>query len=197
MPYDQVSGFVGELRSRDSVSARALEFLILCASRSGEVLGARWEELDLDRAIWSIPKERMKAGREHRVPMSGRVVEILREMAPLSTTGKDGRATGIVFKGVRGGGLSIMALTMQMRRMKQEDVTPHGFRSSFRDWAAEETSFAREVAEAALAHSVGDATEQAYRRGDALEKRRKLMDTWAAYVEPKATDSKVVPLRQA
>jgi len=197
MPYDQVSAFVGELRQRDSVSARALELLVLCAARSGEVLGMTWEELDLDKAVWSLPAARMKAGRSHRVPLNGRAIEILREMVALATTGKDGKPAGVVFKGAGGGGLSVMALTMQLRRMNRQDVTPHGFRSSFRDWAAEETSFAREVAEAALAHSVGDATEQAYRRGDALEKRRKLMDAWAAYIEPKAADPKVVPLRQA
>lgn len=162
------------------MAARALEFTILTAARTGETFGARWREIDLEAAIWTIPRERMKAGREHRVPLTPRVVEMLTELAELST-GPD----AYVFPGQKKGRpLSVMSMDMILRRM---DIyfTVHGFRSSFRNWAGEETTFPREVAEAAPAHVVGDETERAYRRGDALEKRRKLMIAWANYCEPK------------
>jgi integrase len=172
MAYEKVPAFVRTLRTREATAARALEFLILTAARSGEVLGARWSEIDLERGIWTLPAERMKAGREHRVPLSTRVMEILQEMTAL-------REGDLVFPNRGGRPLSNMAMEMLLRRMKVGNVTVHGFRSSFRDWAAEETPFAREIAEAALAHVVGDMTERAYRRGDALEKRRQLMQAWA------------------
>jgi integrase len=188
MPYEQLPHFMKELNQFDHMSALALEFLILSAARSGEVMGMTWAELDIDAKVWIVPPERMKAGREHRVPLCDRALSILQNTLPLSlvasiTTGQP-EAKGFVFRGSRGGPLSVMAMTMQMRRMNKGNFTPHGFRSAFRDWCGEETDFARETAEAALAHTVGDATERAYRRGDALEKRRKLMDAWASYVQP-------------
>lgn len=180
MAYEDVPAFVADLRERDAMAARALEFTILTAARTGETFGATWREIDLKAAVWVIPAERMKAGREHRVPLTPRAVEILTELAGLKA-GRD----AFVFPGRKEGRpLSVMAMDMLMRRMKV-DFTVHGFRSSFRDWAGEETTFPREVAEAALAHVVGDETERAYRRGDALEKRRKLMAAWANYCEPK------------
>lgn len=175
LPFADVPAFVARLRSRSSMAGLALEFAILTAARSGEVLGALWSELDLDQRVWTVPAYRMKAGREHRVPLADRAAEIL---AALS-----GARTGeLVFPGQKPGRpLSPMAMEMLLRRM-QVEVTVHGFRSSFRDWVGERTDFAREVAEAALAHSVGDATERAYRRGDALEKRRELMNEWGRYL---------------
>ncbi|TCR07355.1 site-specific integrase [Neorhizobium sp. JUb45] len=180
MPYEDVPAFVTDLRERDAMAARALEFTILTAARTGETFGATWREIDLKAAVWIIPAERMKAGREHRVPLTPRAVEILTELAGL----KDGPGA-FVFPGWKEGRpLSIMAMDMLLRRMKI-DFTVHGFRSSFRDWAGEETTFPREVAEAALAHVIGDETERAYRRGDALEKRRKLMSAWTSYCGPR------------
>src|SRR5882762_3462847 len=135
MPYEEVGAFIAKLRARDATSALALELCILTAARSGEILGMRWSEIDLDKKVWTVPANRMKAGREHR--------------------------------------------------MQVEDVTVHGFRSSFRDWAGNVSNFTREIVETALAHVIGDKAEQAYRRSDALEKRRKLMNAWATYCEPK------------
>ena len=189
MPYGEVPAFINQLHSHDGVAARALEFLILTAARTGEVLGATWAEVDLDRAIWTVPAKRMKAAREHRVPLCARAIEILALLAPLT---KDDPSQPI-FPGQKGRGLSSMALLMQLRRMKAE-VTAHGFRSSFRDWAGEASTFPREVAEAALAHRVGDAVELAYRRGDALQKRRKLMDAWAGFCMSTKTTGGVVQL---
>jgi integrase len=181
MPYASVSAFVARLRASEGISARALEFLILTAGRSGEVMRARWTEFDLKAKVWIVPAERMKAGREHRVPLSARAIQIVSAMNDHRP--KDDFGLGFVFPGAkRGASLSVMALDMQMRRLKSL-ATVHGFRSSFRDWAGEETSFPREVAEAALAHTVGNEVERAYRRGDALEKRRKLMDAWASYCD--------------
>lgn len=179
MPYEDVGAFLGKLRDRQATAALALEFCILTAARSGEVLGARWSEIDLDKKIWAVPASRMKAGREHRVPLSARAISILKELAKV-------KSEDFVFPGrARGKPLSNMALEMVLRRMQIEDATVHGFRSSFRDWAGNVTSFPREVTETALAHVIGDKAEQAYRRSDALEKRRKLMEAWAAYCEPK------------
>lgn len=176
MAYAEVPEFMGQLRARGGITARALEWTILAAARSGEALGARWEEIDRENRLWTIPAERMKAARPHRVPLTDRMLEILDEMALAKELGP------FVFPGQRRGkGLSVMSLTMQLRRMGRGEVTVHGFRSSFRDWAAEQTHFAREIAEAALAHVVGDATERAYRRGDALERRRELMTVWERY----------------
>jgi integrase len=175
MPYGEVPRFIGDLRRRDAVAACALEFLILTAARSGEVICARWPELDLQRGVWTIPATRMKAGCEHRVPLVARAMQIIEVMDKV-------RIGDFVFPSrVATKPLSSMVLEMLLRRMGQEAITVHGFRSSFRDWAGEATSFPREIAEAALAHTVGDQTERAYRRGDALEKRRELMDHWASF----------------
>lgn len=179
MPYDEVPAFLLRLGSVEALAGRALELTILTAARSGETLNATWPEFDLDRALWTIPAGRMKAGKEHRVPLPARAVDILRDLHAARTSEH-------VFPGQKKDRpLSNMAMEMLLRRLKV-DVTVHGFRSAFRDWAGEETSFPREVAEQALAHTVGDATERAYRRGDALEKRRKLMEAWAAYLTPAA-----------
>jgi len=186
MHFDEIPTFIKALRERDGAAPSALEFAILTAARSGEVMGARWDEFDLEMQVWTVPATRMKAGREHRVPLSGRAVEILMTM-------QQKRLSDFVFPGMKAGRpLSVMALEMVLRRMKI-DVTVHGFRSAFRDWVGERTYFPREVAEAALAHLVGDAVERAYRRGDALEKRRKLMDAWANFLEQK-TRSNIVPM---
>ena len=175
MPYENVPAFIRRLWEREALAALALEFVILTAARSGEVLGARWDEIDTKANVWTIPPERMKAGREHRVPLCARAIEILERLA-------EGRTNEFIFAGQRvGRPLSDMSMEMVLRRMGIGDATVHGFRSSFRDWAGNETHFQREVAEAALAHVVGDKAEQAYRRGDALEKRRALMDAWGRY----------------
>jgi integrase len=174
MNYENVPAFMVDLQARQATAALALEFAILTAARSGEVLGARWDELDLDRAVWTLPATRMKAGREHRVPLSKRALQIVKTMA-------DDQSGDFVFPGSKPGkSLSVMALEMVLRRMKIEGATVHGFRSSFRDWAAECTPFTNEVCEAALAHVIENKAEAAYRRGDLFEKRRKLMDAWAA-----------------
>jgi integrase len=177
MPYEEVAAFIAKLRARDAASAQALELCILTAARSGEILGMRWSEVDFDNKIWTVPAARMKAGREHRVPLASRGVTILRQLEKVSTG-------EFVFPGrARNKPLSNMAMEMVLRRMKIEDATVHGFRSSFRDWAGNVSSTPREVVETALAHVIGDKAEQAYRRRDALEKRRKLMEAWAAYCE--------------
>jgi integrase len=188
MPYDELAGFVAKLRERDAIAALALELCILTAARSGEILGMRWDEVDLDKKVWTVPAHRMKAGREHRVPLSQRATAILVRL-------NDMRSGDFVFPGQRRDkSLSNMAMTMALRRMKADSVTVHGFRSSFRDWAGNETSYPRELIETALAHVIGDKAEQAYRRSDALEKRRKLMEAWADYCEPSKT-AKVLQMR--
>ena len=175
MDFRVLPKFVKLLRDRPSTSASALEFTIIAAARSGEVLGARWEEIDLGAKVWTIPAIRMKAGREHRVPLPPRALEILEKVksddAAFVFTSDDPKKP-----------LSNMAMSMLLRRMQLPDITVHGFRSTFRDWAGETTNFPREIAEAALAHVVGDRVELAYRRGDALEKRRTLMDVWGLYI---------------
>lgn len=175
MPYEDVAIFIAKLRARESLAALALELCILTAARSGEILGMRWSEIDFEKKIWTVPANRMKAGREHRVPLSLRATAILREL--------DKTKTGdFVFPGQAcGKPLSNMALEMLLRRMKVDYATVHGFRSSFRDWAGNVSNFPRELIETALAHVIGDKAEQAYRRSDALEKRRLLMDEWAAF----------------
>lgn len=172
MRYAEIPAFVHALHEREAVAALALEFTILTAARSGEVIGATWAEVDLEAALWTVPAKRMKAAKEHRVPLSPRAVEILESV---KAVGSD-----YLFPGARGGKLSGMAMAMLMRRMKI-DATVHGFRSGFRDWAAERTSYAHEVAEMALAHTIGNAVERAYRRGDLFEKRRRLMADWTIF----------------
>ncbi|MET3694552.1 integrase [Methylobacterium goesingense] len=175
MPFEDVPAFMADLRSRNALAGLALQFCILNASRSGEVLGARWSEIDRKTKVWTLPAMRMKAGIEHRVPLTDAALTILDQAEVV-------RCSEYVFPGQKQSRpLSIMAMEMMLRRMKVE-VTVHGFRSSFRDWAGECTAFPREIAETALAHVVGDATERAYRRGDALEKRRTMMEAWSAYV---------------
>lgn len=174
LPYGEIADFMAALDEREGTGALALEFLILTAARSGEVRGAMWSEFDLEAGLWTIPAVRMKAKREHRVPVAPRALALLRTLG-------NGKRDELVFPGKKEGKpMSDMTLAKVLKRMKV-DVTPHGFRSTFRDWVYEETETAREVAEAALAHAVGDATEKAYRRGDALEKRRKLMQEWESF----------------
>lgn len=176
LPYQEVPAFIVRLHQSRSMSALCLEFAILTAARSGEAMGATWSEIDLNRDIWTVPKERMKAGREHRVPLSGRAREIL---ANLRNTNQG----DLVFPGNKPGrSLSTMALEMLLRRMGL-DATVHGFRSAFRDWAAEKTSVSREVAEAALAHTNNDKVEAAYFRSDLFDKRRSLMNQWSEYCD--------------
>lgn len=185
---DDVGAFMELLRAREGVAARALELLILTATRSGEIRGATWDEIDIDAATWVIPRERMKAGKEHRVPLSQRAIEILRGLPRLA-------GNPLVFPAPRAKGpLSDMALTAVMRRM-EIDAVPHGFRSTFRDWAAERTNYPRDVAEMALAHTIGDKVEAAYRRGDLFEKRRRMMDEWAKFCDTVQKAGEVVPLR--
>jgi integrase len=196
LPWEDVAAFLADLRGRPGMGARALEFTILTAARTGEALGTRWGEIDLTEGVWTVPAERMKAGREHRVPLSDAALAIVRTLLPLRPPDDDkGRA--FVFPGARKGRpLSGMAMLMLLRRMERGDLTAHGFRSSFRDWAAERTSYAREVAEEALAHTLRDKTEAAYRRGDLFEKRRRLMDDWAAFcAKPAAEGANVTPIR--
>ena len=168
MAYDAVPSFIGDLQSRQATAALALEFAILTAARSGEVLGARWDEFDLDRAVGTVTASRMKAGREHRVPLSPRALSIVNTLHAM-------RTNDFVFAGEKPGKpLSGMAMEMVLRRMKIENATVHGFRSSFRDWAAECTNFPNEVCEAALAHVIENKAEAAYRRGDLFEKRQQV-----------------------
>jgi integrase len=180
MPFADVPQFVARLRERDAMAALALEFTILTAARTGEALGARWDEIDFEQSVWTVPSARMKGGRLHRVALSGRAMAVLKKL-------NAARTGEYIFPGQRPGKpLSGMVMEKILRRMKADGVTVHGFRSSFRDWCGEVSTFPREVAEAALAHVAGDQTERAYRRGDALEKRRALMEAWAQFCEPKS-----------
>lgn len=189
MPYADVPAFMERLRSRKAMAALALEFTVLTAARTGEVIGATWGEIDMAKKIWTIPAHRMKAGKEHRVPLSNRAIEILETVKPL--------ASECVFPGEGGGGLSNMAMSMLLKRMEL-DITTHGFRSAFRDWAAETTAYPHEVCEMALAHVIGNKAEAAYRRGDLFEKRARLMADWATYCgKGSATGASVTPIRSA
>jgi integrase len=191
LPYPEIGAFLVALREQEGVAARALEFTILTAARTGEALGARWDEIDIQERMWIIPAERMKASKEHRVPLSRRAVAILEEMAAI-------KLNEFVFPGWRTESnlpLSNMAMLMTLRRMGRGDLTVHGFRSTFRDWCAERTAFPAEVAELALAHAVGNKVEAAYRRGDQFEKRRQLADAWAAFCAAPAIAGDVVPIR--
>lgn len=188
MPYGQVPSFMARLREHDSIAARALEFAILTAARSGEVYGARWSEIDEQSKVWLVPADRMKVGKPHRVPLSERALEIVQVRA------KD-KVNEFIFHGLKANKpLSHVMMAKVLERLGVHDATPHGFRSSFRDWAGNETHFPREIAEEALAHKVGDAVERAYRRSDALERRRELMQAWANYCEPAPAEN-VVPIR--
>jgi len=187
LPYAELTAFMKELRTNEGTAAAALEFLILAAGRTGEVIGARWLEIDFKSRVWTVPSERMKRGREHRVPLSRPTLVVLERMR--------GQDVDFVFPSLKAGKpLSNMALLALLGRMGRGDVTAHGFRSTFRDWAAERTNFPREVAEAALAHAIDDKVEAAYRRGDLFEKRRHLMDAWAEFCAKPAA-SRVVAFR--
>jgi integrase len=177
LPYAELPGFLVSLREHEGIAARALELAILTAARTGEVIGARWSEMDLVEKTWTLPAARIKAGREHRVPLPGRALAILQEMQPHRQADD-----AFVFPGGKNGRpLSNMAFLMLLRRMGLGDVTAHGFRSSFRDWVAERTRFPAEVAEIALAHTVSDKTIAAYNRSDLFERRRRLMAAWATF----------------
>jgi integrase len=191
LPFVEVPAFMADLRQRSGVAPRALEFLILTAGRSGEVLGAQWAEIDFASATWVVPPNRMKGNREHRVPLTGLCLAILEEMqavqqGPYVFPGRNGDAP-----------MWGMSFAYLLRQLGRDDVTAHGFRSSFRDWAGERTAFPREVAEAALAHQTGNAVELAYRRADALEKRRKLMTAWSDYCSKPAPAGAVLRVRPA
>jgi integrase len=196
LPFDDVPAFLAALRGQQGMAARALEFVIFTAARTGEVLGARWGEIDPTAKVWAVPAERMKAGREHRVPLSDSALAVLQSVKPLALM-KDGTPdpAAPVFPGTRRAlPLSNMTMLMLLRRMKRADLTAHGFRSSFSDWTAERTAYPREVVEMALAHAVENKVERAYRRGDLFAKRRKLMEAWASFCESPPT-GEVVPLR--
>jgi integrase len=190
LPYSELPVFMEELRRRDSTSARALEFTILTAARTSEVLGATWDEVDFDKKIWTVPGERMKSGRAHRVPLSEPALQVLRHQY-------DRREGTYLFPGGREGKpLSNMAMAKTLAFMQRDAVTVHGFRSTFKDWCRDNTQFPNEVSEAALAHVVGDKTEAAYARSDMMLKRTALMDAWAVYCGPSAAGSNViVPMR--
>lgn len=175
MPFADVPAFFGELRSREGIGPRALEFCILTAARSGEVRNATWDEVDLESRMWIVPADRMKAGREHRVPLSEAAAAVLNTM-PRHVN------SPLIFPGNRGKAMSDMTLSAVLKRMELAHFTVHGFRSSFRDWAAETTHHANETVEMALAHSIANKVEAAYRRGDLLAKRRELMEDWAAFL---------------
>jgi len=195
LPWREIGRFVAALRKQEGLAAQALLLTILTAGRSGEILGARWSEFDLTDGVWTILGSRMKAGRDHRVPLSDPALAVLLTLQPL----RDAAAGDWVFPGARKGRpLSNMAMEMLLRRMQRGDLTVHGFRSCFRDWAAETTAYPAEVAEAALAHTLGNKVEAAYRRGDLFEKRRHLMADWAAFCERQnTTDATITPIRQA
>ncbi|MEY4644738.1 MAG: hypothetical protein RLZZ596_1569 [Pseudomonadota bacterium] len=193
LPYDQVAEFLKNLRKSESISAKALEYLILTGVRSGSVRLAEWSEIDFDRKIWIIPASHTKAKREHRVPLAPRTVAILKSLEPM------GGSTQI-FPSPKGKALSDMALSQLMRGMKERgefegDAVPHGFRSTFRDWAADQTNYPDEIRKAASMHTVGDQVKEAYQRSDLLEKRRQLMNDWADYCDKKTqAPAKVIRL---
>ena len=179
LPYTELPAFLAALREHEGIAARALEFAILTAARTGEVVGARWDEVNFSEKTWTVPAARMKAKREHRVPLSGRAIELLR-----GAYREDGNPY-ILIGADKSNSLSDSAMKSLLRRMDRTDITVHGFRSTFRDWAAERTNYPNDVVEQALAHQVGSGVERAYRRGDLFEKRRKLMDAWAAFCASK------------
>lgn len=192
LPYSEMSGFMSSLRELDGVSPRALEFAILTATRTGETVGAKWDEFDFAQKMWTIPPERMKAGREHRVPLTERLIRILDGLP------RDAASDFVFIGEKKGKSLSNMALLMTLRRMKRDDLTTHGFRSTFRDWGAEQTAYPNELLEMALAHTVSDKVEAAYRRGDLLEKRRRLMNDWGKFCQASSpTTNNVTPIRDA
>jgi integrase len=189
LPYNQMSDFMAVLRIRPGFAARALEFLILTATRSSEVIKARWSEIDLENSTWTIPPGRMKGGKEHRVPLSTAAIELLRALP---------RDSDFVFPGrFKGRHISNNAMAEVLIRLGRDGITVHGFRSTFRDWAAERTSFPNHVIEMALAHTIGNKVEAAYRRGDLFSKRQQLMKAWADYCASPVAAAEVVPIRAA
>lgn len=187
LPYKDMATFMTALLTRKGVDARALEFLILTAARTGEVINAKWSEIDFDAKVWTIPAERIKGRREHRVPLTDRAIEILKALPT---------ETDHVFIGVSKGSRIGKAAMPKVLESIRQDVTVHGFRSTFRDWAGETTAFPSDICEAALAHSLGGKTQQAYQRGDLLEKRRQLMKAWAAFCYTPSRDASVTPIRK-
>jgi integrase len=195
-PYAELPGFYSGLRKQVGMGGLALRFAILTAARTGEVIGARWSEIDMDSAVWTVPEGRIKAQREHRVPLSQEAIRVLKAAKRLQSDDD----VEVVFEGLRGKAMSNAGMSAVLKRMKRTDVTVHGFRSTFRDWCAEQTAFPREIAEAALAHVLSNKAEAAYQRGDLLERRRTLMDAWARFAAtaPRAKQaSNVTPIRQA
>lgn len=188
LPFAELPEFWPQLAAREGMAARALQFLILTACRSGEVRGAKWAEIDLEAAVWTIPRDRMKAGKEHRVPVSPLGLALLQGLP---------RVNDLVFPAPRGGEMSDATLAAVMKRMERTEITVHGFRSTFRDWAGETTSFDRETIEHALAHRLKDKTEAAYSRGTQFDKRRALMQAWGEFATGTAPASNVVRLRGA
>lgn len=189
LPYDEVSAFIAALSHQAGLAAYALQLTILTATRTNEMLNAAWDEFDLKNKVWVIPADRMKMKKEHRVPLSEPALKLLKQL-------QEAKISDYVFPGNRGKPLSNTAMLMLLRRMERNDITVHGFRSSFRDWCAEQTNFAREVSEAALAHAIGDKVEAAYRRSDLFDKRRLLMNEWARYcMQPKTGKTKVLKIR--
>lgn len=187
LPFDELGGFMVLLRQMEGMGARALEFAILTAARSGEVRGARWGEIDLADATWTIPADRMKAKREHRAALNDEAVALLESLP---------RTGDLIFPNTKGAPLSDMTLTAVLRRMERGDITAHGFRSTFRDWCSERTNYPRDVAEMALAHTVGDKVEAAYRRGDLFEKRRLMMRDWGKFCGKVQETADVVPIKR-
>jgi integrase len=188
LPYAGIAEFIADLRERPGIAAKALEFTILTAARTGEVIGAQWDEINLKARVWTVPADRMKGSREHRVPLTDAAIAVLEQM-------REVRQNEFMFPGDRRAMMSNMAMDMLLRRMGR-DVTVHGFRSTFKDWASERTNFPNEVSEAALAHAVGDKVEAAYRRGDMFEKRRRLMEAWAEFASERQATGLIVPLRR-
>lgn len=190
LPYQQIGAFMVDLRRQAGIGAAALEFATLTAARSGEVRGATWDEIDLDARTWEIPGSRMKAGKEHLVPLSDAAVAVIEKM-------QECRLGAYVFPGAKDGKpLSDMSMTAVLRRMGRGDLTAHGFRSTFRDWAAESTAYPSEMAEMALAHAIGNKVEAAYRRGNLLQKRVRMMQDWAKFCGTVATAATVTPIKK-
>lgn len=189
LPIEEMGEFMVTLRGIYTSAARCLEFAILTAARSGEARGATWSEIDFDKGVWAVPAERMKAKKEHRVPLSHAALQLLKSVRP-----DDAEDDRLIFEGARKKALSDMTLLAILRRLKLE-ATPHGFRSTFRDWAGEYTNYPRELAEVALAHVKGDASEAAYWRGDVLERRRRLMTDWAEFIARPMRKGNVIPIQ--
>ncbi len=194
LPYAQIGDFMVSLKEQDGIAPLSLMFTIMTAARTSETIGATWDEIDLKKKVWTVPASRIKGGREHRVPLSKAVLGILEPLKKLhDKLDKDERSNWVFPSNRRRRPLSNMAMLALLKRMERKDITVHGMRSSFRDWAAEQTNFPREIAEAALAHISGDKTEASYLRTDHFEKRRLLLDAWARYCEtPSASKGKVV-----